>query len=76
MTARWHASVSRKSFEAVLTVGKGIAIPDESAGQMRANCEVIALQNVPAGGIKVEWLAGCIAGTIVGQIVAIQSNGG
>jgi hypothetical protein len=42
----------------------------------RANCEVIALQNMPAGDIKVEWLAGCIAGTIEGQIAAIQSNGG
>ena len=52
--------VSRKSFKAGLTVGKDIAIPNESAGQMRANCEVMALQNMPAGDIKVDWLAGCV----------------
>jgi hypothetical protein len=37
------------------------AVPSSTSGQIQANCEVLELENIPAGDISSAWLAGCEA---------------
>lgn len=68
--------MSQQSYKDGLTAGKSIAIPNETDGQVNANCAVTALQQMPISDIKSRWLEGCFAGTILGMVAADQANGG
>lgn len=68
--------LSGKSFKDGMKVGENIAIPNKSDGQIKANCAVSAVEQMPAGDIKSSWMGGCFGGYIMAQIKSDQSNGG
>ncbi len=69
-------SVQGQSFKDGLTAGKGIAIPNESDGEVRVNCEVTELQQMPVTDIKSRWMACCFAGTVLGMVALDQAGNG
>jgi hypothetical protein len=70
------SAVSQKSYADGEAAGKSIAIPNETDGQVQANCDVTALENMPTTDIKSRFLEGCVAGTILGMVAADQAGNG
>lgn len=68
-------AISQKSFTDGEKAGEGIAIPNETQGQITANCKVTETEQVPAGDIASRWMQGCIIGYTEGLIKQDQSNG-
>jgi uncharacterized protein YceK len=69
-------AISQKSYKDGLKTGESSAISgSETDGEIRANCGVMTLEHMPITDIKSRWLAGCLAGTILGMVSIDQSNG-
>jgi hypothetical protein len=60
-----------------LKAGEASAISgSETDGEISANCKVMELSDLPPGGIKSRFLAGCFAGTVLGMVKLDQAGNG
>jgi hypothetical protein len=65
---------STKSYSDGEKAGESISLPNETATQMQASCEVTAQKQMPSSDTKSSWMGGCVAGIIQAEIQAGDSG--
>ncbi len=73
-SATTQATQGQKSYDAGFKVGEALSQPNETAAQMYDNCASSAVQKMPSTDTRSDWMSGCEAGIIQGEITAGDSG--
>ena len=67
-SAATQSAQSQKSYKDGVKAGEAISLPNETAAQMQDNCAASVPKKMPSTDIKSDWMGGCEAGIIQGEI--------